>query len=596
MPATLPPPVRKPSIVLSPPSGTRAATEHVIDEDARQRGRNRWRTALRDDPTRVHLMAAAVLYWIVPWALARLQGIPLPHDGLFSAVVYLMWSGSPEASRSMTPLFGIATSLNLLAATILVAAALLPEERMFGAVHAVARRFYRYAIALPLWTILAANLARFVANAVYALSGTVSWNLTPTIARLETPFIEWLQHGTASLGLSAFASDFYSAIWLAPIAFAGFLLVAMDRPKAMNTLLVAYVLTSVLAIPFFVLLPVFDPWTTNALYGASGLTTGIRYLYTNPSVSTLTQVNTQFHWAAGSALPSLHVAFPLVVSLVLRRHGLRLLSLLMAAMTVMTMFVIVYLGRHWVLDAVAAIPFAFAVVALGRRIPFDVILGPRGPKPSPLRPGEVAVRQDPNEDAVQWLSAVFFVSGFAALLYQVVWQRTLFGIIGLNIESVTLVVTAFMLGLGTGSLVGGAVSRRATSQLPLLFAAAEVGIGLFGFFSMGVFRFVGEATLTMSATATAVTTFATLLPPTILMGATLPLLVMNQVRLQRNVGDAVGRLYFTNTLGSAVAAAVAALLFLGHLGQQATVQVAAVLNIGVGILVYARARRAGGAR
>jgi predicted membrane-bound spermidine synthase len=273
---------------------------------------------------------------------------------------------------------------------------------------------------------------------------------------------------------------------------------------------------------------------------------------------------------------------------------MRMASYVMMGMTGITMFVIVYLGRHWMIDALAAVPFSFAVVALGQRLPMNVIVGPRHTLRSTMRSGEVAAPLDPTMDAVQWLSAVFFISGFSALLYQVVWQRTLFGIIGLNIESVTLVVTAFMLGLGTGSLVGGAVSRRATAQLPLLFAAAEVGIGLFGFFSMSVFKYVGHATLQMSATGTALMTFLTLLPPTILMGATLPLLVMNQVRLQRNVGDAVGRLYFTNTLGSAAAAGVAALLLLGHLGQEATVQFAAVLNIGIGILVYARARRAGG--
>ena len=52
------------------------------------------------------------------------------------------------------------------------------------------------------------------------------------------------------------------------------------------------------------------------------------------------------------------------------------------------------------------------------------------------------------------LYALFFLSGFPALLYQVVWQRALFTIYGVNIESVTMVVSAFMLGLGLGSLAG----------------------------------------------------------------------------------------------------------------------------------------------
>ena len=58
------------------------------------------------------------------------------------------------------------------------------------------------------------------------------------------------------------------------------------------------------------------------------------------------------------------------------------------------------------------------------------------------------------------LCVLFFFSGFPALIYQLTWQRALFRIFGVNIESVTIVVTAFMLGLGLGSLAGGWLSKR----------------------------------------------------------------------------------------------------------------------------------------
>ena len=58
------------------------------------------------------------------------------------------------------------------------------------------------------------------------------------------------------------------------------------------------------------------------------------------------------------------------------------------------------------------------------------------------------------------LGLLFFFSGFAALIYQIIWQRALFRILGVNIEAVTIVVTAFMIGLGLGSLAGGALSWR----------------------------------------------------------------------------------------------------------------------------------------
>ena len=55
---------------------------------------------------------------------------------------------------------------------------------------------------------------------------------------------------------------------------------------------------------------------------------------------------------------------------------------------------------------------------------------------------------------------VFFASGFAALLYQMVWQRLLTFWSGADLHSVTLIVAAFMAGLGLGSLAGGHLADR----------------------------------------------------------------------------------------------------------------------------------------
>src|SRR5262245_26364722 len=92
------------------------------------------------------------------------------------------------------------------------------------------------------------------------------------------------------------------------------------------------------------------------------------------------------------------------------------------------------------------------------------------------------------------LHFVFFVSGFSAILYQLVWQRSLFTIYGTSSESVTMVVTAFMLGLGLGSLAGGALSQSASRFLPGLFAAAELAIGVFGLVSLELFHRVASLT------------------------------------------------------------------------------------------------------
>ena len=59
--------------------------------------------------------------------------------------------------------------------------------------------------------------------------------------------------------------------------------------------------------------------------------------------------------------------------------------------------------------------------------------------------------------------AVFFVSGFAALLYQVAWQRMLVIFSGADVYSATIIVSAYMAGLGLGSYVGGVLSSRSST-------------------------------------------------------------------------------------------------------------------------------------
>ena len=192
------------------------------------------------------------------------------------------------------------------------------------------------------------------------------------------------------------------------------------------------------------------------------------------------------------------------------------------------------------------------------------------------------------------LRALFFISGCAALLYQVVWQRTLFSIYGINAEAVTMVVTVFMLGLGLGSLAGGTISKNPKRPAILYFALAECSIGVFGLVSMQLFHVVGRITLELSPLGVGLVTFGLLLVPTMLMGGTLPLLVAHFSRLSKNVGTAVSRLYFVNTLGSAAASLVAVTWSLPHLGQQDTLRFAALLNFisGFGALaLHARLRR-----
>lgn len=202
-----------------------------------------------------------------------------------------------------------------------------------------------------------------------------------------------------------------------------------------------------------------------------------------------------------------------------------------------------------------------------------------------------ASAREPFFDSSAWLAILFLLSGMAALVYEVVWQRVLFSVYGVNIESVTMVVSLFMLGLGLGALAGGAVSRRLPDRAPWLFAACEVGIGAFGAVSIPLIDAIGAQTLHLPAAAVGATVFALLLVPVLLMGATLPLLVQHLSRHDPNIGAALGRLYSLNTLGAALASLLTVDVFFVLLGRQATVYVAVALNVVVAVLVFRFATR-----
>src|SRR5580692_6547726 len=178
-----------------------------------------------------------------------------------------------------------------------------------------------------------------------------------------------------------------------------------------------------------------------------------------------------------------------------------------------------------------------------------------------------------------WLYLFFFLSGFPALLYQIVWQRALFRLYGVNIESGTVVVSVFMLGLGLGSLAGGWLSSRKGIRLLLAFGVIEISVGLFGAVSLGLFHRIGALTAGASTTATGFIAFALLLVPTMLMGSTLPLLVEHFVRRTGNVGESVGLLYSVNTFGSGVACIAAAVVLMKLLGESGAVRLAACFNL-----------------
>jgi len=179
------------------------------------------------------------------------------------------------------------------------------------------------------------------------------------------------------------------------------------------------------------------------------------------------------------------------------------------------------------------------------------------------------------------ISVLFFFSGMPALLYQLMWERALFRYFGVNVQSVTVVVTAFMLGLGIGSLAGGWLSMRPRLNLLIVLAALEIGIAAFGLGSLSLFDRVGGAVAGWPLVGIAGASLAMLLPPTLLMGASLPVLVGQIARRAGDVGAPLGRLYFSNTLGAAAACLLGIVLIFPFFGMHDSVAIAALMNAAV---------------
>jgi len=247
--------------------------------------------------------------------------------------------------------------------------------------------------------------------------------------------------------------------------------------------------------------------------------------------------------------------------------------------------------RFTQLDPLSHLPLLAVVLgAWGIRVPLPLVVMALLAVKGALLLVAVLPERRAAMTSMGWLSFLFLISGFAAMIYQVVWQRTLFAAFGVNIESITIVVSLFMFGLGLGSLVGGALSRRFPGKAAWLFLVCELGIGVFGAVSLPLMERVSAATLHGGLWEVSLAVFALLAVPTMLMGATLPILVTHLHRHLNNVGKSVGLLYCINTIGSAVACFLTVDLMFLFLGQQSSVLVAAGCNLAVGVLVWQYAR------
>ena len=203
------------------------------------------------------------------------------------------------------------------------------------------------------------------------------------------------------------------------------------------------------------------------------------------------------------------------------------------------------------------------------------------------------------------LLLLFFLSGFSALVYQVLWMRLLALVFGVTIHAASTVLAAFMAGLALGSAAAGRLADCVRRPL-VVFAAAEAGVAaaalatplaLAGVEALYVRLYgvldgwpvvVGMVRFALS--------FAVLVVPTTLMGATLPLVVKSALARGSIPGRQVSLLYAGNTAGAVSGTLVAGIWMVPQLGISWAFRIAAIVNLLVAGGAFVISRRADASR
>jgi len=190
----------------------------------------------------------------------------------------------------------------------------------------------------------------------------------------------------------------------------------------------------------------------------------------------------------------------------------------------------------------------------------------------------------PRVQQAFWLLAgLYSLSGLTSVAYEVLWARMLSLQFGVSVFAVVLTVSAFMVGLGAGSLI---VARRISQiKRPLrLLAALEGGIAIYALLlplilqmtSLWIEHASAQLTLFQWYGLIAGAALCLLLIPAFAMGAGFPLILS----ALGNRPEDLGKIYGLNTLGAACGALLP-LWLLPTLGWGGAIRAIA----GVGLLV-----------
>ena len=191
------------------------------------------------------------------------------------------------------------------------------------------------------------------------------------------------------------------------------------------------------------------------------------------------------------------------------------------------------------------------------------------------------------------------ISGFCALALEVFWTRALVFFLDNSTHAFTTILTAFLLGIALGSTVVGRFIDTRRALLGWL-GGIQVLIGFSAILAMPILNHttpVVQNLMGVSVDAAFpwkwmglrfVTTLSVILVPTLLMGATFPVVTKIYTRNLRKVGSALGTVYSVNTMGGVLGSVVAGFLLIPAVGVQNGIILVALLNIIVGVVLLTK--------
>ena len=186
---------------------------------------------------------------------------------------------------------------------------------------------------------------------------------------------------------------------------------------------------------------------------------------------------------------------------------------------------------------------------------------------------------------------VAFATGLCSLVYQVVWQKYLSILIGSEAKSSSLVVGIFLIGIALGYFVWGRVTLKVErrKQLLKMYGYVELLTGFYAVFFPSIFETIlpfakGLPNWFISDFFIA---GILILPPTFLMGATIPMLTSCLPKTSDEINNLHAKIYGINTLGAFLGCLIGGLWLIPSLGLPVSIMYAGGLNVFVAVIYIA---------